>query len=103
MSGRPAVVPPRTVTPLPARGDIVVGRDVAGRVLRISGHPAAGRIVLSIWQQEHCLATFRLAPDDVPDLLRALGAAVEAVDAGPGARGEDRSPGAGRHGLGAAP
>jgi hypothetical protein len=38
------------VTPIPANGDIVVGRDTAGRVLRVSGHPESDRVVLSIWQ-----------------------------------------------------
>ena len=67
-------------TPLPAHGDVVVGRDRAGRVLRVSGHPELGRVVLSIWQGASCLATVRLAPGDVPDLVRVLtAAAVEGV------------------------
>jgi hypothetical protein len=69
-------------TPMPSRGDVVLGRDRAGRVLRVSAHPELGRVVLSIWQEGTCVATFRLAPGDVPDLLRVLSAA--AVDAGLG-------------------
>jgi hypothetical protein len=64
------------VTPLPSHGDVVVGRDRAGRVLRVSAHPELGRVVLSIWQEGQCLATVRLAPDDVPDLVRVLVAAA---------------------------
>jgi hypothetical protein len=60
------------VTPLPAIGDVVAGRDVAGRELRISGHPEFDRVVLSIWQSGHCLATVRLARADVPEVTRAL-------------------------------
>jgi len=45
---------------------------VAGRELRISGHPESDRVVLSIWQDAQCLATFRLAPEDVPNLVRSL-------------------------------
>jgi hypothetical protein len=60
------------VTPLPSIGDVVAGRDVAGRELRISGHPEADRVVLSIWQSGHCLATVRLARADVPEVTRAL-------------------------------
>jgi hypothetical protein len=60
------------VTPLPAIGDVVAGRDVAGRELRISGHPESDRVVLSIWQSGHCLATVRLARADVPEVTRAL-------------------------------
>ena len=65
-------------TPLPVHGDVVVGRDRAGRVLRVSGHPEFGRVVLSIWQGSSCLATVRLAPADVPDLVRMLTAAAVA-------------------------
>lgn len=63
-------------TPLPARGDVVVGRDRAGRMLRVSSHPEFGRVVLSIWQGGSCVATLRLAPEDVPDLVRVLTAAA---------------------------
>jgi hypothetical protein len=70
-------------TPLPSHGDVVVGRDRAGRVLRVSGHPEHDRVVLSIWQEGQCLATVRLTAGDVPDLVRALVAA--AVQAPPGA------------------
>jgi hypothetical protein len=65
-----------TVSPLPAQGTVLVGRDVAGRTLRVSSHPAAGRVVLSIWQDTTCVATVRLAEDDVPDLVRALTAGL---------------------------
>ena len=61
-----------TVTPMPAQGEVIVGRDVAGRVLRMSSHPEIDRVVLSIWQGGQCLATFRIAPDDVPGLVAAL-------------------------------
>ena len=57
---------------MPARGEVIVGRDVAGRELRMSSHPELDRVVLSIWQDARCLATFRLAPSDVPELVRAL-------------------------------
>jgi hypothetical protein len=62
----------QTVTPLPTLGDIVVGRDVAGRTLRISSHPESDRVVLSIWQEGRCLATVRLARADIPAVTHAL-------------------------------
>jgi hypothetical protein len=65
-----------TVSPLPARGTVLVGRDVAGRTLRVSSHPQAGRVVLSIWQDSTCVATVRLAEADVPDLVRTLTAGL---------------------------
>jgi hypothetical protein len=66
------------VTPVPSLGDIVVGRDAAGRVLRVSAHPDVDRVVLSIWQGGNCLATIRLAGRDVPDLVRVLTSAAVA-------------------------
>jgi hypothetical protein len=61
-----------TISPLPRHGDVIVGRDVAGRTLRISGHPESGRVVLSIWQDNVCRATLRLSPDDVPQFVEML-------------------------------
>ena len=61
-----------TISPLPRHGDVIVGRDVAGRTLRISGHPESGRVVLSIWQDNVCRATLRLLADDVPQFVEML-------------------------------
>ena len=66
--------------PLPQRGDIVVGRDVRGRVLRIGSHPEHNRVVLSIWQDEACVATVRLAGADLAEVLRSLSQALVALD-----------------------
>lgn len=60
------------VSPLPRQGSTMVGRDRAGRHLRVSSHPDAGRVVLSIWQDDICRATLRLAEEDVPELVRLL-------------------------------
>lgn len=64
------------VSPLPMRGTVLVGRDVAGRALRVSSHPELGRVVLSIWQDTSCVATVRLADIDVPDLVKVLAAGL---------------------------
>jgi hypothetical protein len=61
-----------TISPLPRHGDVIVGRDVAGRTLRVSGHPESGRVVLSIWQDTVCRATVRLLAEDVPQLVEML-------------------------------
>lgn len=68
------------VSPLPTRGTVLLGRDVAGRALRISSHPEAGRVVLSIWDHERCVGTVRLAEADVPDLVRSLAACLVVDD-----------------------
>lgn len=60
------------VTPLPRRGTVLPGRDAAARMLRVSYHHDVGRVVLSIWDHDVCMATLRLAPHDVPELVRGL-------------------------------
>jgi len=61
----------------------VLGRDRPGRALRVSSHPELGRVVLSLWDGARCIGTLRVAPSDVPDMVRALtGAAVAAADGG---------------------
>ena len=74
------------VTPVPAKGAVVVGRDRSGRALRISAHPELSRVVLSLWDGDRCIGTLRLAPEDVPDVVRALTAAVVPDEDQPGLR-----------------
>lgn len=64
------------VTPMPRRGAVLAGRDHGDRMLRVSYHPDVERVVVSIWEHDICLATLRLAPQDVPDLVRGLTAAL---------------------------
>jgi hypothetical protein len=59
---------------------VFIARDIPGRVLRVSAHPENGRVVLSISQDARCLATLRLAPEDVPEVLRSLGSALVACE-----------------------
>ena len=77
-----------TISPLPRHGDVIVGRDVTGRTLRISGHPESGRVVLSIWQDTVCRATLRLSPEDVPQFVEMLtrSAIARSDEAGDGYR-----------------
>jgi hypothetical protein len=91
-----------TVSPLPAHGTVVVGRDRTGRTLRVSSHPAVGRVVLSIWQDTTCVATVRLAEDDVPDLVRALTAGLLRPADGTGTAEESAAGPSARAGGGAA-
>jgi hypothetical protein len=71
------------VTPLPRRGAVLPGRDADARMLRVSFHPEAGRVVLSIWDHDVCMATLRLAPEDVPELVRGLTAALVPPESAP--------------------
>jgi hypothetical protein len=77
-----------SISPLPRHGDVIVGRDVAGRTLRISGHPDSGRVVLSIWQDNVCRATLRLATEDVSEFVDLLTRTAQA----PGDHSEARIP-----------
>jgi len=65
-----------TISPIPRLGSTLLGRDKAGRRLRVSSHPDAGRVVLSIWQDDICRATLRLAEQDVPELVRMLSSSL---------------------------
>ncbi len=76
------------ISPIPRHGDVVVGRDVSGRTLRISGHPESGRVVLSIWQDTVCKATVRLLVEDVPAVVEMLArSAIAPASAGEDLRG----------------
>ena len=56
---------PRTWTVLPdVRGD--------GRSLRTTWHQEQQVVVLSLWRNNLCVSTFRLAADEVPDLIASL-------------------------------
>jgi hypothetical protein len=65
-----------TISPIPRRGGTLLGRDASGRRLRVSSHPEAGRVVLSIWQDDVCRGTLRLAEEDVPELVRMLSSSL---------------------------
>lgn len=67
-----------TVSPLPRHGATLAGRDRPGRTIRVAQHRESSRVVLSIWQDATCLATVRLAPEDVEKLIGELGPSAEA-------------------------
>jgi len=71
--------------------------DERGAGLRVTWHPERDLVVLSVWQGDRCVGTFRMSVQDVPRLSGLLAAALgDWVDqAGPGP-----DPGAAR-GLGA--
>lgn len=47
------------------------------RALRVSWHQEAAVVVLSLWRDNVCAATFRLGVDEVPDLIEALRAGLD--------------------------
>ncbi len=75
----------------------MLGRDRPGRALRVSSHPELGRVVLSLWDGDRCIGTLRVAPSDVPDMVRALTGAAVAAAADDTFVRDETDPGPGTH------
>jgi hypothetical protein len=74
--GGPVLAPPTGGTVLEdARG--------GGRAMRVTWHQDAGCVVLSLWQAELCVASFRLETADVPALVATLVAGLAQTAAVP--------------------
>ena len=61
-----------TARPLPETGPVFLDARGGDRALRVSWHPEAGLVVLSLWRGNVCSGSFRLAVDEVPDLIDML-------------------------------
>ena len=61
-----------TARPLPETGSVFLDTRDHGRALRVSWHPEADVVVLSLWRDNVCAGSFRLAVDDVPDFIEVL-------------------------------
>jgi hypothetical protein len=59
-------------SPLPVAGEVFLDARGDGRALRVSWHPEADLVVLSLWREEICAGTFRLQIDEVPELIDVL-------------------------------
>ncbi|WP_426243205.1 hypothetical protein [Nocardioides sp. LHG3406-4] len=66
-----------TARPLPATGSIHLDARGGDRALRVSWHHEAGLVVLSLWRDNVCTGSFRLAVDEVPDLIEMLRAGLD--------------------------
>ena len=73
------------VTPLPSRGSIFGDVRDDGRGLRVSWHPELGCVVLSVWKDDACVATARVATADVPRLINVLVEGLATQTTGPAA------------------
>ncbi|HET6625381.1 MAG TPA: hypothetical protein VFG63_03240 [Nocardioidaceae bacterium] len=66
---------------LPSVGEVFLDARGGARSMRVSWHTEAGVVVLSLWRDGTCAATFRLRLDEVPDLIDVLRAGLaEAYD-----------------------
>jgi hypothetical protein len=59
-------------TPLPKQGDVFFDYTRPGRSLRLSRHPDAGVVVLSIWNGGICQATFQLPGEQTAMFVEAF-------------------------------
>ena len=64
------------VRPLPRTGSIFFDARGAGRALRVSWHEEADLVVVSLWRDNVCTGSFRLAGEDVPDVIDTLAEAL---------------------------
>lgn len=61
-----------TARPLPATGEIFLDARGGDRAMRVSWHHESGLVVLSLWRDNVCAGSFRLAVDEVPELISLL-------------------------------
>jgi hypothetical protein len=55
-----------------SRGDLFLDARGNGRAMRLSWHPEADVVVLSLWRGETCAGTFRMPHEDVAAFVDAL-------------------------------
>ena len=67
------------VRPLPETGSIFLDARGGDRALRVSWHEDSGLVVLSLWRENVCAGSFRLAIDEVPVLIEALRSGLDAT------------------------
>jgi hypothetical protein len=60
------------VIAFPARGDVFFDLRGDDRTLRVSWHPELKLVVLSLWRDGRCSATFRMSAEDVPQFVSTL-------------------------------
>ena len=58
--------------PLPEVGSIFLDARGGNREMRVSWHQEAELVVLSLWRDNVCAGSFRLAVDEVPRLIDLL-------------------------------
>ena len=64
------------VRPFPETGSIFLDARGGDRAMRVSWHHDSGLVVLSLWRDNVCAGSFRLAVDEVPELIDMLRAGL---------------------------
>jgi hypothetical protein len=82
------------VSPVPEGVEYFLDTRGDARALRVSWHHEADVVVLSMWRGQECVASFRLAIDEVPDLIGVLREGLDRsyadVSRASGGPGQDR-------------
>lgn len=73
------------------RGELFLDDRGDERTLRLTWHHEVDLVVLSLWRGGRCTGTFRLRVSEVPALVEALQAGLEAPDPGPALGRHDRA------------
>ncbi len=60
------------VSPLPTKGAVFFDPRDEGRSLRLSFHEDLGVFILSLWRDDTCLGTFRLAVEEAPRMIHSV-------------------------------
>jgi hypothetical protein len=68
---------------MPRKGGWHVDPKRPGHYLRVSGHPEAGIVVVSVWRGERCIATHEIPTSDVPDVIGLMAKALVPADEAP--------------------
>jgi hypothetical protein len=66
------------VAPAPLGAEFFLDARGGARSLRVRWHREQGLVVLSLWRGRECTGTFRLQVDEVPALIEALRAGLDA-------------------------
>ena len=64
--------------PFPPTGSVFLDARGEGRAMRVSWHHESGLVVVSLWRENLCTASFRLPVEEVPELVALL---CEGLDA----------------------
>lgn len=64
---------------LPRTGAVFLDPRGDDRSLRVTWHQESQLVVLSLWRDNVCAGTFRLAADEVPDLIAMLRQGLDAA------------------------
>ena len=66
-----------SVAPMPLGAEYFLDTRGDARSLRVRWHHEADVVVLSLWRENTCTASFRLPVDEVPALIEALRAGLD--------------------------